>query len=171
MSLTSGRVVAAHRQPTPPFSNQFQICRRAVNITLASFQYLLVLPPTFTFVFDHWLLDLYLDMASSSAPTTTALSAASPVPMDSSASRSCTKCHRRMSSLKYDQHTICAQCRDVVCNMTTRCAECSTWFNKTMTDYLKHEKSLATKSKKKPVTSASSASSSLLRQLLHPALC
>ena len=96
-------------------------------------------------------------MASSFATTTTASSAASLTPVDSSASRSCIKCHQRMSSLKYDQHTICTQCRDVLCNLTNRCAECRDWSNDIMNDYLKHKKSLPTKSKKKPVTSASSA--------------
>ena len=91
-----------------------------------------------------------MDMASTTA-TTTAL----PSPMDSSALRFCGKCHRRMSSLKYDLHTVCSQCREVICSVTTRCDECRAWSIDVMTDYLKHKKSLATKSKKKSVTSAS----------------
>ena len=61
-----------------------------------------------------------------------------------------------MSSLKHDQHTICSQYRDIVCSLTTRCDECRSWSNDTMADYVRHKKSLATKSMKKPVTSASS---------------
>ena len=80
---------------------------------------------------------------------------ASPTPMDSSALRSCTKCHRRMSSLKYDLHTICSQCRDIVCSVTTHCDKCCALSNDTMADYLKHKKLLAAKSKKKLVSSAS----------------
>ena len=63
-----------------------------------------------------------------------------------------------MSSLKYDLHTLCSQCRYIVCSVTARCNECRAWSNDTMADYLKHKKSLATKSKKL-VTSASSSSS------------
>ena len=99
-----------------------------------------------------------MDMASTT-PTTTATSTASPSLMDSSALRSCGKCHHRMSSLKHDLHTVCSQCREVVCSVTTCCDECHAWSIDTMTDYLKHKKSLATKSKRKPVTSASTSAS------------
>ena len=92
---------------------------------------------------------------STSTPTTSAVAT-----MDSSALYSYIKCHRRMGSLKYDLHTVCSQCRDVVCSLTTRCEECTDWSSEVMSDYLKHKKSLATKSKKKPVTSASSVVSS-----------
>ena len=102
-----------------------------------------------------------MDMASST-PSTTASSAASPTPMDHSALRSCTHCQCGMSILKYQQHAICSQCRDVVCSLITRCDECRSWSNDTMTDYVRHKKSQATKSKKKPVTSASSSSSSMI---------
>ena len=63
-----------------------------------------------------------------------------------------------MSSLKYDLHTICSQCRDVVCSVTTRCDECRNWSKEVMSDYLTHKKAFVTKSWKKPVTSASSSS-------------
>ena len=62
-----------------------------------------------------------------------------------------------MSSRKYDQHTICSQCRDVDCSFTMCCDECCAWSNDAMADYLRHKKSLATKSKKKLATSASSS--------------
>ena len=95
---------------------------------------------------------------ASSPPLTSPSPAMVPAPMDSSALRSCVKCHRRMSSLKYDLHTICSQCRYVVCSVAARCDECRNWSNEVMSDYLKHNKALATKSWKKPVTSASSSS-------------
>ena len=34
--------------------------------------------------------------------------------MDSAALRSCPKCHRRMSSLKSDSHSVCSHCRETV---------------------------------------------------------
>ena len=45
-----------------------------------------------------------------------------------------------------------------MCSVTTR-DECRAWSIDTMTDYLKHKKSLATKSKKKPLTFASTSAS------------
>ena len=66
-----------------------------------------------------------------------------------------------MSSRKYDLPTVCLQCREVVYSVTTRCDECRAWSIDTMTKYLRHKKSLATKSKKKPVTSASLSLSAL----------
>ena len=64
-----------------------------------------------------------------------------------------------MSSLKYDSHTFCSQCRDVVYSMTTRCSECRDWSADIMSEYLKHKKSLATKRGKKPAAAAASGSS------------
>ena len=92
-----------------------------------------------------------------SAPSTTSSPAHVPAPMDSSALHSYVKCHRRMSSLKYDSHTICSQCRDVVRSFSTCCDECSNWSAEIMSDYLKHKKALATKSRKRPATSASAS--------------
>ena len=95
-----------------------------------------------------------------STPPSTSSSSMPPV-MDSAALRSCIKCHRRMSSLKHDSHTLCFQRRDVVCTLTTRCNECEDWSSDFMSAYLQHKKSLATKRDKKPV-SASATGSSLL---------
>ena len=95
----------------------------------------------------------------SSTPSTTSSSAPTPTLMDSAALRSCQKCHRRMGSLKYDSHTFCSQCRDVVCSMATRRNECQDWSADIMSEYIKHKKSLATKRGKKPATAAASGSS------------
>ena len=108
-------------------------------------------PPTVLLITD---LDCFWSLASTPPSTTM-----SPAPMDSSALRSCVKWHRRMSSLKYDAHTLCSQCRDVVCSLSTRCDECSNWSAEIMSDYLKHKKALATKSRKTPATSASASAS------------
>ena len=86
----------------------------------------------------------------STSATSSASSAADPAAL-----RSCLQCHRRMSSLKYDLHTICTQCRGVACSLDTRCPECKTWSSDKMSDYVKHKSSLTGKLKKKPVTSAS----------------
>ena len=67
--------------------------------------------------------------------------AAAPPPVEVSAHRSCSHCARRMSSIKYDRHTICLQCRDVQCSFDVRCSECSNWSSDMMQYYLKHRKS------------------------------
>ena len=89
-------------------------------------------------------------LSSSSTPISTA--------MDSAALRSCPKCHRRMSSLKHDSHTICSHCRDVVCALDTLCSECKDWPVDIMQEYVKHRKSLAGKRSKKPAVAAASVS-------------
>ena len=106
---------------------------------------------------DTWItgfLSSFLDM-DSTTPSTSASSSATP-PADPSALRSCLQCHCRMSSLKYDLHTICTQCRSVACSLDTRCPECQNWSAELMSEYIKHKTSLAGKCRKKPVTSASS---------------
>ena len=42
-------------------------------------------------------------------------------------SYSCKRCARRMSSYKYDKHTLCLHCRDVLCSLDIRCSECGNW--------------------------------------------
>ena len=74
----------------------------------------------------------------------------------SSAHRSCPRCARRMSSLKYDKHTIC---RDVQCSVDVRCNGCNSWSVDFMLGYVKHQKSLVSKGKKKTPTSSSSSPS------------
>ena len=41
--------------------------------------------------------------------------------------RKCTHCTSRMSSIMYDNHTLCTKCRKQVCDMTLVCAECHDW--------------------------------------------
>ena len=88
---------------------------------------------------------------STSAPT-------SPAP-DVSTHRSCTCCTLRISSLKYDKHSLCLSCRDVQCSLEVRCDECKCWSSDVMLDYLKHRKSLVSKGKKKSATPSTSSSS------------
>ena len=89
-------------------------------------------------------------MPSTSAPGSSA----------SSAHRTCLRCARQMSSLKYDKHTICVTCRDTQCSVDVRCSECSSWSVDFMLGYVKHQKSLVSKGKKTPPPSSSSSSSS-----------
>ena len=82
-------------------------------------------------------------MGSSPSPTPSTM--ASSAALDVSAHRSCLRCTKRMSSGKYDKHTICLACRNVTCSVEVRCSECSDWTLDVMQDYLKHRKSLSPK--------------------------
>ena len=73
---------------------------------------------------------------------------------------SCVGCACRMSSVKYDKHTLCLNCREVQCSLDVRCDECRAWSSEVMLGYLKHRKSLVLKGKKKLTTPSSSSSSS-----------
>ena len=90
-----------------------------------------------------------------SLPTST--SAPSSSAMDVSAHRSCIRCAQTMSSIEYDRHSVCLHCRDVQCSLEVRCSECSSWSLNIMQDYLKHRKTLVSKSKKKPVSATPSS--------------
>ena len=72
-----------------------------------------------------------------SAPSSSASSSSAPT-TDVSAHRSCKSCASRMSSVKYDKHTLCLNCRDVQCSLDVRCDECKNWSSDIMLDYLKH---------------------------------
>ena len=78
---------------------------------------------------------------------------------DVAAHRSCKRCSRRMSSYKYDKHTLCLHCRDVLCSVDVRCSECSNWSTELMQDHLKHRKSLVSRGKKKSAVTTPSSSS------------
>ena len=73
----------------------------------------------------------------------------------SSAHRTCPRCARRMSSLKYDKHSICVACRNSQCSVDVRCNECNSWSVDFMLGYVKHQKSLVSKGKKKTPSSPS----------------
>ena len=87
-----------------------------------------------------------------SSPATPSTSA--PGSTASSAHRICPRCARRMSSLKYDKHTICVACRDTQCSVEVRCSECSCWSVGYILGYVKHQKSLVSKGKKKTPSSS-----------------
>ena len=53
-----------------------------------------------------------------------------------------------MSTLKHDKHLICVSCRNVKCDLDIRCKECESRSTDVMKDYLRHRKSLESKTKK-----------------------
>ena len=87
-----------------------------------------------------------------SSPSTPSTSAAA----DASARRTCPCCTRRMSSLKFDKHSLCVACRDVKCSVEVRCSECRSWSKDFMIGYVKHQHSLVSKGKKEVTTSSPS---------------
>ena len=99
-------------------------------------------------------------MDSSPSPTTSATPSTSSPAVDVSAHRSCLCCAKQMSSIKYDKHTFCLQCRNVPCSVEVRCSECSDWSLDVMQDYLRHRKSLVSKGRNKAATAVSTASAS-----------
>ena len=97
--------------------------------------------------------DVPTSLPSTSAPLSSAT--------DVSDHRSCTRCTRRMSSIKFDKHSLCLNCRDVQtvqCSLDVRCDECKLWSSEVMLDYLKHRKSLVSKGKKKSTTPSTPSS-------------
>ena len=70
-------------------------------------------------------------------------------PVDLDPRWTCPLCNNRMSSLLHDKHTICVVSRGSECSLESRCDECSSWEDELMVKYIKHMKSLASKSKPK----------------------
>ena len=61
--------------------------------------------------------------------------------------RSCPQCSTQMSSLAHDGHKICSNSRGQECHYDNKCVECKTWSAEVFDKYIKHVKSLASKSK------------------------
>ena len=61
-------------------------------------------------------------------------------------------CGKRMSTTKYDFHTVCVLCRGMVCDLTIRCIECLDIDDDKMSLYLSHKISLKKKLESKPPT-------------------
>ena len=74
--------------------------------------------------------------------------------------RSCSCCKRRISTAKFDAHSVCLDCRNVVCDLQVRCDECKTWSEEQMNDYIKHRKLLMSKSKSKKTNASSNTQKS-----------
>ena len=86
-----------------------------------------------------------VSVSPSSSPTTAAAAA-----VDLYARRSCPRCGRRMSALKFDKHTFCVICRDVKCSLSTSCKECKAWSKDFMLGYVRHQRTLVTKGNRIP---------------------
>ena len=98
-------------------------------------------------------------MGSQSSKTAAMTSSSSPAVVVA-AHRSCRRCNRRMSSFKYDKHTLCLSCKDLTCSVDVRCSECSSWSTASMAEYL-HCRSLVSKGKKKSSVTTPSSSPSV----------
>ena len=79
----------------------------------------------------------------------TTSSSASTSSSEAGSHRNCSVCKKRISNYKFDKHTVCISCRAIKCDLDHRCDECKDWKKEEMESYLKHRKSLETKSKKK----------------------
>ena len=73
--------------------------------------------------------------------------------------QTCDLCKTRMSSLLRDKHSVCVVCRGFDCSLGKCCNECGSWSEDLISKYLKHQKSLESKSRsrkaKKPSVSKS----------------
>ena len=67
---------------------------------------------------------------------------------------------KRMSSTKYDFHTVCVVCRGLDCDMTVSCIECTDVSGDKMSRYLAHKVSLKSKLKSRQKQKALSQSAS-----------
>ena len=63
--------------------------------------------------------------------------------------RTCTDCSTRMSSLDFDPHLLCINCRGIECNLSVRCDICRSWSEDKMKSFVKHQASLQRKRKSK----------------------
>ena len=71
--------------------------------------------------------------------------------------RSCPQCSTRMSSLCYDKHSVCSCCRLNECTYDNKCAECELWSEEEFAKFVKHRKSLDSKSKNRSKAKGSKA--------------
>ena len=97
---------------------------------------------------------------SKSLPSTSATLSTSAGSSASTSHRSCPRCARWMSSLKFDKHSTCVKCRDKQCSVEIRCSECKSWSVDFMLGYVKHQRSLVSKEGKSKSSSSSSISTS-----------
>ena len=96
--------------------------------------------------------DVPKSLPATSTTTSTSGSSAS------TSHRSCPRCARRMSSVKFDQHLTCVKCRDKQCSVDVRCSECEKWTVDFMLAYVKHQRTLVSKGGKSKSSSSSSSS-------------
>ena len=73
----------------------------------------------------------------------------------------CDFCKTRMSSLLHDRHSVCVVCHGFDCSLEKRCNKCESWSEDVMHKYLKHKKSLESKSRSRKAKKPSSGKSDL----------
>ena len=61
----------------------------------------------------------------------------------------CKKCNIRMSSVVFDNHSLCISCRGTDCNFHNQCDVCKEWAPEQMELYVKHRRTLASKNRSK----------------------
>ena len=71
-------------------------------------------------------------------------------------------CNSRMSSLLNDEHKLCVNCRGQECDSSNKCVECSFWSDDVFEKYVKHRRSLISKSKSKKLKGSMKDSSGKL---------
>ena len=69
---------------------------------------------------------------------------------------SCPNCNARMSSLIYDRHKCCLTCCGQDCTLDHKCVECSLWPSDVFDKFVKHCRSLVSKSRSKKLRKDSS---------------
>ena len=67
--------------------------------------------------------------------------------VDLDSQQTCPTCSVRMSTLLHDKHSVCVTCRGNECTFDECCNECASWEDDVMNRYVKHMKSLTTKSR------------------------
>ena len=105
---------------------------------------------------------------SKSLPSTSATPSTSSGSSASTSHRSCPRCARRMSSLKFDKHSTCVKCRDKQCSVEIKCSECESWSVDFMLGYVKHQRSLVSKGGKSKSSFSSSPSTPPVVKHTHP---
>ena len=96
-------------------------------------------------------------MSSNTPPVTSSATASTSEGSSDAAPRSCPSCRKRMSTMKYDRHTICLGCRKTKCEKDVRCKECKDWSSEEMDSYLKHRRIIEAKNKKREIHSMTPA--------------
>ena len=129
LSRTFGNYCQAVQVPPTP-ALQFSNCRHPVRtpaskLSSARLHSCVVITGSRSFWICFWIPSDLITMASNKdVPSTVTTSPSIPSTSDAadvSARRACPRCRRRMSSLKFDKHSLCVACRDVKCSVEVRC--------------------------------------------------
>ena len=95
------------------------------------------------------------DMDSTNEPPSPMAAAAS----DKRKFRICANCTNRMPSIDFDAHTLCIGCRQKVCDMSVHCDEYRDWTNSYRVAFVKYDRTLDSKGRRKARLSAAQSQS------------